>query len=284
MDGRLQEKVAVITGASSGIGEAIARSFVEQGAYVILGDIQNDLGRSVAENLGPKAKFILCDVTKEDHIKELVAEAIAVTGNLDVMVNNAGIVGARAPIDEILLEEFQKTLEILVSGSFLGIKHAAAKMKKQENGSIINMASTAGLSGGFGPHAYAAAKHAVVGLTKNTAAELCRYGIRVNCIAPSGVTTPLAAQAHLGDFEAMEELKEALAQNSPLKGRAGTAEDVANAALFLASDESGYTNGHCLTVDAGFTSGSKGGAPQHMTNVPFMREAGKTGLEDERRD
>ena len=195
-------------------------------------------------------------------------------------MNNAGIVGARAPIDEIKLDEFQRTLEILVAGSFLGIKHAAAKMKEQEHGSIINMASTAGLSGGFGPHAYAAAKHAIVGLTRNTAAELCRYGVRVNCIAPSGVTTPLAAQAHLGDFRAMDDLKETLAQNSPLKNRAGTAEDVANAALFLASEESGYTNGHCLTVDAGFTSGSKGGDPQHMTNVPFMREAGKEGLSD----
>ena len=279
MAGRLQGKVAVITGASSGIGEATARSFVEQGAFVILGDIQNDLGETLAGTLGGKARYISCDVTREEQVEEMLEEAVKVTGNLDVMMNNAGIVGARAPIDEIKLEEFQRTFEILVTGSFLGIKHAAKKMKGQENGSIINMASTAGLSGGFGPHAYAAAKHSIVGLTRNTAAELCRYGIRVNCIAPSGVTTPLAAQAHLGDFTAMEDLKKALAQTSPLKDRAGTAEDVANAALFLASDESGYTNGHCLTVDAGFTSGSKAGDPQHMASVPFMREAGKEGIE-----
>ena len=280
MAGRLDGKVAVITGASSGIGEATAKTFVDEGAYVVLGDIQNDLGLAVAESLGSKASYFCCDVTKEEQVENLLSEGVKITGKLDIMMNNAGIVGARAPIDQILLAEFQRTLEVLVAGSFLGIKYAAAKMKPQESGSIINMASTAGLSGGFGPHAYAAAKHAIVGLTRNTAAELCRYGIRVNCIAPSGVVTPLAAQAHLGDFMAMDEIKGTLAENSPLKGRAGTAEDVANAALFLASDESGYTNGHCLTVDAGFTSGSKSNDPQHMVNVPFMREAGKTGLED----
>ena len=204
MSGRLRDKVAVITGASSGIGEATAQIFIDEGAYVILGDIQSDLGNEVAARLGDRAKFLFCDVTREEQVEELISEATSVTGTLDVMMNNAGIVGARAPIDQILLDEFQKTLEILVTGSFLGIKHAAAKMKEQESGSIINMASTAGLSGGFGPHAYATAKHAIVGLTRNTAAELCRYGVRVNCIAPSGVTTPLAAQAHLGDFTAMD--------------------------------------------------------------------------------
>ena len=178
----------------------------------------------------------------------------------------------------MLLDEFQKTLEILVAGSFLGIKHAAAHMKQQASGSIINMASTAGLSGGFGPHAYATAKHAIVGLTRNTAAELCRYGIRVNCIAPSGVTTPLAAQAHLGDFTAMDKLRDTLAQNSPIKDRAGTAEDVANAALFLASDESGNTNGHCLVVDGGLTTGSTPNDPPHSDSMPFLREAGQHGL------
>ncbi len=277
---RLKGKVVVITGGSSGIGEATAQMFVDQGAQVVLGDIQEDLGKSVAERLGSTATFSLCDVTQEDQVAELIEKAIAINGKLDVMMNNAGIVGARGPIDEIELEQFQKTFDVLVSGTFLGIKHAARKMKQQESGSIINLASTAGVNGGFGPHAYAAAKHAIVGLTKNSAAELCRYGVRVNCIAPSGVVTPLAAQAHLGDFQALDEMRDTLAQNSPLKGRAGTAEDVANAALFLASDESGYTNGHCLTVDAGFTTGSKATEPQHTTNVPFMREAGKTGLAD----
>ena len=146
MGSRLKGKVAVITGASSGIGEATAQIFVDEGAYVVLGDIQKDLGNEVAERLGDRAKFVYCDVTREDNVKELISQAIAVTGNLNVMMNNAGIVGARAPIDQILLDEFQKTLEILVTGSFLGIKHASAQMKEQGSGSIINMASTAGLS------------------------------------------------------------------------------------------------------------------------------------------
>ena len=129
MRGRLRDKVAVITGASSGIGEATAQIFIDEGAHVILGDIQSDLGNEVAERLGDKAKFLFCDVTREEQVEELISEATHVTGTLDVMMNNAGIVGARAPIDQILLDEFQKTLEILVTGSFLGIKHAAAKMK-----------------------------------------------------------------------------------------------------------------------------------------------------------
>ncbi len=134
MSGRLVEKVAVITGGSSGIGEATAQIFIEEGAYVVLADIQTDLGRQVAERLGAKAKFVFCDVTSEEQVQELISDAVGITGNLDVMMNNAGIVGARAPIDEILLEEFQKTIEILVTGSFLGIKQAAAAMKEQESG------------------------------------------------------------------------------------------------------------------------------------------------------
>ena len=126
MSGRLRDKVAVITGASSGIGEATAQIFIDEGAYVVLGDIQSDLGNEVAARLGDRAKFLFCDVTREEQVEELISEATSVTGTLDVMMNNAGIVGARAPIDQILLDEFQKTLEILVTGSFLGIKHAAA--------------------------------------------------------------------------------------------------------------------------------------------------------------
>lgn len=277
MAGSLDNKVAIITGAASGIGEATARRFVEEGALVLLGDIQDEMGAALAAELGGATSYHHCDVTIETDIEHLVEQATAAHGRLDVMMNNAGIVGARAPIDRLDLEEFKATNDVLVNGTFLGLKHAARVMKPLESGSIINVASTAGVSGGYGPHAYAAAKHAIVGLTKNVAAELCRWGIRVNCVAPSGVTTPLAAQAHLGDHEALDELTARLAENSPLKGRAGLATDVANAALFLASDQSGYTNGHCLMVDAGFTTGSKAGPPPHSEAAPFMREAGRTG-------
>jgi NAD(P)-dependent dehydrogenase (short-subunit alcohol dehydrogenase family) len=140
------------------------------------------------------------------------------------------------------------------------------------------MASTAGLMGGLGPHTYAAAKHAVVGLTKNVAAELCRHGIRVNAIAPASMATEMVASAMTGDPSDITTAVEKLAAASPLINRAGTARDVANAALWLASDEAGYTNGHVLTTDAGITTGSTVEGPHFVEYEPMIREAGKSGL------
>jgi len=277
MTGRLEGKVAVITGASSGIGAATARRFIEEGALVVLGDVQDDPGEALAAELGESAVYRRADVTIEADVASLVDTAMSLHGHLDVMMNNAGILGARAPIDVIDLDEFKLTNDVLVNGTFLGLKHAARVMKPREQGSIINLASTAGINGGFGPHAYSAAKHAIVGLTRNVAAELCRWGIRVNCVAPSAVVTPLAAHAFFSDHEAVDALRDRLVEQSPLKGRPGLPSDVANAALFLASDESGFTNGLTLTTDAGFTTGSKAGPAPHADAVPFAREGGKTG-------
>jgi NAD(P)-dependent dehydrogenase (short-subunit alcohol dehydrogenase family) len=158
------------------------------------------------------------------------------------------------------------------------MKHAARVMKPRQSGAIISMASTAGIMGGLGPHAYAACKHAVVGMTKNVGAELCHYGIRVNAIAPAGMATAMVADVMSGDPSAIERTRASLAKNSPLKDRAGVAEDVANAALWLASDESGYTNGHVLTTDAGITTGSSITNPPFGEYQPMFREAGKKGL------
>ncbi len=174
--------------------------------------------------------------------------------------------------------EWQATLDVLLNGVFYGMKHAARVMQPRMKGSIISMASTAGIMGGLGPHAYCAAKHAVIGLTKNVGAELCRYGMRVNAIAPAGMATAMVANVMSGDPLAIEATKRALAQGSPLINRAGVAEDVANAALWLASDESGYTNGHTLTTDAGATTGSRAANPAFDTYRPMFREAGKSGL------
>ncbi len=151
-------------------------------------------------------------------------------------------------------------------------------MMPRETGSIINMASTAGLLGGQGPHAYAVAKHGMIGLTKNVAAELCHFGIRVNCIAPAGMATAMVAGL-AGDPEAIEATKERLAKSSPLKGRPGLAEDVANAALWLASDEAGYTSGLTLTTDAGVTTGSSTNPVPFAEYAPLIREAGKRGMD-----
>ena len=278
MTGRLAGKVAAITGSASGFGEAAARLFVAAGAKVALGDIQIDRGREIAAELGDAARFIECDVSREEHVAALVDLAVDSFGQLDVMFNNAGIVGARGPIDRISDADWQFTIDVLLSGVFYGMKHAARVMKPRRRGSIISMSSTAGVIGGLGPHAYAAAKHAVVGLTKNAGAELCRFGIRVNCIAPHSMATPMVAMAHLGDPDDIDGVLAELTAKSPIAGRPGLGSDVANAALWLASDESGYTNGHCLTTDAGVTTGSKGNDAPYSEPLPIMREAGRTGL------
>ena len=278
MTGRLAGKVAAITGSASGFGEAAARLFVAEGAMVALGDIQTERGREIAAEIGDAARFIRCDVTSEDDVAALVDLAVDSFGQLDVMYNNAGIVGARGPIDRLPGAEWRFTVDVLLGGVFHGMKHAARVMKPRRTGSIISMASTAGVIGGLGPHAYAAAKHAVVGLTKNVGAELCRFGIRVNCIAPHSMATPMVAMAHLNDPDDIDGVLAELTGKSPLAGRPGLAADVANAALWLASDESGYTNGHCLTTDAGVTTGAKADDAPYSEPMPLMREAGRTGL------
>lgn len=278
MSNRLEGKVAVITGAASGIGEASARRFAEEGCRVVLGDIQVEEGEALSAELGDNAVFSRCNVTAEDDVSALVDLAISEFGQLDIMFNNAGIVGALGPIDTAIEAEWSATLAVLLNGVFFGMKHASRVMKSQGSGSIISMSSVAGLTGGLGPHAYAAAKHAVVGLTKNVAAEVCAYGVRVNAIAPYSVATSMVADAYLHDHKAIDEATKMLADESPLANRPGLALDVANAALWLASDESGYTSGHTLTVDAGITSGAMPGGPRFSEYAPMQREAGKSGL------
>lgn len=278
MGSRLEGKVAAITGSASGFGEAAARLFVSEGCRVALGDIQQEAGRAVAAPLGEAAVYVHCDVTSEEDVANLVDTAVSAFGRLDIMFNNAGIVGAVGPIDTTPTGEWKATLDILLNGVFYGVKHAARVMKPQGSGSIVSMSSTAGILGGLGPHTYTVAKHGVVGLTKSAAAELCRFGIRVNCISPAGMATPMVANVTTGDPSAIEATKKALAEESPLRGRPGLAEDVAKAALWLASDESGYTSGHTLTTDAGMTTGSAPNPPAFAEYQPMIREAGKAGL------
>ena len=275
---RLQGKVAVITGAASGIGAATARRFKEEGCALILGDIQSDLGHDLASALGDRVFFEHCNVTLEADVKKLVDRALSAFGQLDIMFNNAGIVGAKGPIDQTPADEWRITTDILINGVFYGVKHAAAIMKQQRSGSIINMSSVAGVMGGLAPHAYTTAKHAVIGLTTSASAELCQHNVRVNAIAPFSMATPMVADAHLQDHHATDEVAKTLAANSPLPGRAGTALDVANAALWLGSDESGYTSGLTLTTDAGVTTGSIVRRPNYDDYVPMQKEAGNRGV------
>jgi NAD(P)-dependent dehydrogenase (short-subunit alcohol dehydrogenase family) len=281
MSKRLEGKVAVITGAASGIGAATAKTFVEQGARVVLGDIQDQAGAELAEALGGSGTAIFrhCNVTSEAEVEALVDAAVSEFGKIDVMFNCAGIVGAVGPMSTTPAEEWKLTIDIMVHGVFYGMKHASRYMKEAGSGSIISMSSTAGVMGGLGPHAYTAAKHAVVGMTRNLAAEVGGFGVRVNCIAPAGMATPMVADVITGDHHKLEETIAALAEGSPLRGRAGLAEDVANAALWLASEESGYTSGLTLTVDAGYTTGSRVEPPAFAEYQPMIREAGRSGLD-----
>jgi len=276
MAGRLEGKVAAITGGASGFGAGAAGRFVAEGARVVIGDIQDEAGQAVAEDLGDACVFVHCNVTVEDDVANLVDTAVTEFGQLDIMYNNAGVVGAVGPIHTTPADEWHRTIDIHVNGCFYGCKHAARVMIPRETGSIISMSSTAGIQGGLGPHAYTAAKHAIVGITRSVAAELAQYGIRANCISPAGMATPMVA-ALSGDPNDIKGTEANLARTSPLKDRPGRAEDVVNAALWLASDESGYTSGLRLTTDAGLTIGSANVTPfgEHQ---PFIAEAGKRGL------
>lgn len=277
---RLANKFALITGGASGLGAAAAARFIAEGCAVCICDIQDEAGEAFAATFGDKAFYQHCNVTIEDEVSAAVDAAVARFGRLDAVFHSAGIVGAVGPIATTPGDEWRFSMDVLLNGTFYALKHAARVMAPQGSGSIISMASTAGLMGGLGPHAYAAAKHGVVGLTKNVAVELASKGVRVNAIAAASMATPMVASVLTGDPADLAGAREQLAEASPLHGRAGLPEDVANAALFLASDEAGYTTGHTLTTDAGFTIGASVEGPAFAEYSPIVREAGKSGLDD----
>ena len=249
MAGRLEGKVAIVTGGASGIGEGTIRRFIEEGAKCIIADIQTELAKSLADDLGGDAVPFSLDVADEDQVKACVDFAVKEFGSLDIMFNNAGILGSVGPIAEIERDGWLRTIDVLLSSVFYGIKHAARVMQDQGYGSIINTASTAGVRAGLGPHIYTAAKHAVVGLSQSVATELGPHGIRVNVIAPGGTVSGLTARLVTGDHQNLGKASKMIGVNNPLR-RAGTPKDIANAVLYLASDEASFTNGAVLVVDA----------------------------------
>ena len=251
---RLSDKTAIITGGASGIGAASARLFVEEGARVLIADAQSERGEALAKELGDAAAFHRVDVTREDDIRAVVGDAVERWGRLDCIFNNAGFGGALGSIETTTVEEFDITFDVLLKGVFLGIKHAAPVMRAQGGGSIISTASVAGLKTGESPHLYSVAKAAVIHLTRSVALELGEHGIRVNCICPGIVATPLAAGRPNASHEALERLADVLAKTQAM-GRVGQPEDIARAALWLASDDSEWVTGHAQVVDGGAFAG-----------------------------
>ncbi len=254
--GRLDGKVAVITGAASGMGWATVHLFLNEGAAVVGFDLNAENGADLADSVSAagasdRFRFLAGDVAQEEDIKNAVALAAESFGRLDIMFNNAGVGGAFGPIVETELSHWEDTFAINMRGVFLGTKYAARQMIKQgEGGAIINTASVAGLSGGSGPTAYSAAKAGVINFTKNAALEFAPDNIRVNAICPGLIFTPLAHRGRI------EQLEETMRRTQPWPQR-GEPEHIANAALYLASAESAFVTGEAHVVDGGYSvSGS----------------------------
>jgi NAD(P)-dependent dehydrogenase (short-subunit alcohol dehydrogenase family) len=252
---RLQGKVAIVTGGASGIGEGTCRRFAEEGATVIVADLDEAGAQKVAADIGGVG--VRCDVAVEADIEASVKLATERYGRLDVYFANAGMGGVGGSIADLDVDGFDRTVAVLMRGVALGMKHAARVMIPQGSGSIISTASVAGLMGGYGPPIYSGCKSAVIGMTRAVARELSPLGIRVNAICPGAILTNIFAAGLGVEGEAAEQLKAVLEESFPKAQpvpRTGMPTDIANAALWLASDDSTFVTGQALVIDGGLTS------------------------------
>ncbi|KAI5680381.1 hypothetical protein M9H77_01608 [Catharanthus roseus] len=254
---KLEGKIALITGAANGIGKETAAKFINNGAKVVIADIQKQTGEETASELGPNASFIACDVTKESDVCDAVDFAVSQHGRLDIMYNNAGIACRTPPsIADLDLATFDKVMAINVRGVVAGIKHASRVMIPHKTGSILCTASVTGVMAGLAQHTYSISKSSVIGIVKSAAAELCKHGIRVNCISPFAIPTAFVIgelKLYYPDLKD-EQIAGMIHKAGVLEGAFCEPSDIANAAVYLASDDAKYISGHNLVVDGGFTS------------------------------
>lgn len=274
--GRLDGKVAVITGAASGIGRGTVDLFVKEGAKVIAADIQDDKGARLEEQHGKALRYIRCDVTQEADIEAAAKLAVSAFGRLDCFYSNAGTATMGETALGMTAEAFDAVMHLHLRAAMFSIKHAAPIMQRQGGGSIISTASIAGLQNGYGPYLYSVAKASIIHMTKLAAAELGPLNIRVNCICPGFIATPIFARAVGMATQVADQTVEGIAAVAKMAQpipKAGMPEDIAEAALFLASDGSKFVNGIALTVDGGITVG-RTGAQQTSLFEPLMRAMG----------
>lgn len=272
--GRLDDKVAVITGGSSGIGKGTVRLFVEEGAKVVIADIMDDHGQALADEMGDSAVYIHTDVTVESQIKAAVDLAKGNFGRLDCIFNNAGGGGGAGPIDEVTEEGFNGGIALLFRSVVFGMKHAAPIMKAQGSGSIISTASVAGWRTGYGDHFYTACKAAVIHLTKSVSIELGPFGIRTNCICPGGIVSSIFFGPELTQDQKMalyESMEEPFSKTQAIR-RAGQPEDIAKAALWLAGDDSTFVNGAAINVDGSILDGMAHSAQTSENIIQMLDE------------
>ena len=255
---RMKDKVAVITGGGSGIGKRTAERFVEEGGRVVIADFREQDGARVAEQLGEAARFAHCDVTREADIEAAIGLAQRTWGRLDLMFNNAGSGGDPSPVETMTVDGWDSTMNLLVRSVMLGIKHATPIMKAQGSGAIVSTSSVAGLIPGSTATAYGVAKAAVLYLTKCAALELAAHRIRVNCICPGVIATPIFTRRTELPSQVVgrvvEDLTPALEAFQPLP-RAGQPDDIAQGVLYLADERAGFVTGVALPIDGGFAAG-----------------------------
>ncbi len=263
MTGRLSGKTALITGGTSGIGEATVELFVAEGCKVMIAGRNAEKGEAMAARLGESARFVTCDITQEAQIKAAIEATVEAFGRLDCLFSNAGGPTRGGP-DTMEAEDYRYAMDLLLGSVLFGIRHAAPIMKAQGRGAIINNSSVAALRGHMGGYLYSIAKAGVKRATELAGMELGQYGITVNCISPGAIATPIffggpKASAGLDPAHAdakMAKLTRNLAKATPLH-RSGLPHDIATAALFLASDEGAYINSHDLVVDGGMIAGGR---------------------------